>query len=124
MNKRDATKRAFLGRTSGVAITSDFEAGIADAQVLIDFTRPEGTLLHLDHAKSMVIGTTGFSEPQKRAIEQAARRIPIVMAASGPVSAAVHRTRPAEWVFRAVVSAHVAAIAERSTPPPRHTVHA
>lgn len=33
------------------------------------------------------------------------------MAASGPVSAAVHRTRPAEWVFRAVVSAHVAAIA-------------
>lgn len=33
------------------------------------------------------------------------------MAFSSPGSAAVHRTTPTGWVFRAVVSAHVAAIA-------------
>jgi 4-hydroxy-tetrahydrodipicolinate reductase len=52
------------------------------ADVLIDFTRPEGTLAHLAFANAIVIGTTGFSPPQKKAIEQAARRIPIVMAAN------------------------------------------
>jgi len=52
------------------------------ADVLIDFTRPEGTLAHLAHAKAMVIGTTGFSDAQEKAIEEAARRIPIVMAAN------------------------------------------
>jgi 4-hydroxy-tetrahydrodipicolinate reductase len=66
----------------GLKVLADAGAAIRAADVLIDFTRPEGTLLHLDHAKSMVIGTTGFSEPQKKAIEQAARRIPIVMAAN------------------------------------------
>ena len=38
---------AFLGAASGVAITADLRTGLADAQVLIDFTRPEGTLAHL-----------------------------------------------------------------------------
>jgi len=50
--------------------------------VLIDFTRPEGTLAHVKHARAMVIGTTGFSAAQKKQIEEAARRIPIVMAAN------------------------------------------
>ena len=54
---------AFAGRDTGVAITSDLDAGLADAQVLIDFTRPEGTLAHLAacrrHGVKAVIGTTG-----------------------------------------------------------------
>jgi 4-hydroxy-tetrahydrodipicolinate reductase len=50
--------------------------------VLIDFTRPEGTLANLKHARAMVIGTTGFSPAQKKTIEDAARRMPIVMAAN------------------------------------------
>ena len=50
--------------------------------MLIDFTRPEGTLAHLKHAKAMVIGTTGFTEEDKGAIAEAAKRIPIVMAAN------------------------------------------
>src|SRR5205809_560997 len=52
------------------------------ADVLIDFTRPEGSLAHLKHAKAMVIGTTGFSDAQKKEITEAAKRIPIVMAAN------------------------------------------
>jgi 4-hydroxy-tetrahydrodipicolinate reductase len=64
-----------------IRIGSDPKAA-AGADVLIDFTRPEGALEHLRHAKAMVIGTTGFSAPQKQAIEEAARRLPIVMAAN------------------------------------------
>jgi 4-hydroxy-tetrahydrodipicolinate reductase len=67
-----------IGRTK---VTSD--AGmVALADVLIDFTRPEGTLAHLKHARAMVIGTTGFSDAQKKSIADAAKRIPLVMAAN------------------------------------------
>ena len=75
---------AFLGAASGVPIVSDLRAGLADAQVLIDFTRPEGTLAHLAACRElgvqMVIGTTGFSDAQKDEIADAARDIAIMMA--------------------------------------------
>jgi 4-hydroxy-tetrahydrodipicolinate reductase len=67
-----------IGKTK---VTSDADR-VALADVLIDFTRPEGTLAHLKHARAMVIGTTGFSEAQKRSVADAAKRIPIVMAAN------------------------------------------
>ena len=73
---------AFLGVDSGVRVTSELRQGIAGAQVLIDFTRPEGTLDHIKHARAMVIGTTGFSDAQKKSVVDAAKRIPIVMAAN------------------------------------------
>ena len=38
---------AFLGRPAGVSISADMDAGLKNAQVLIDFTRPEGTMQHL-----------------------------------------------------------------------------
>ena len=78
----DAT--AFLGHSSGVTITADVRQGLAQAQVLIDFTRPEGTLVHAtacaEMGVHMVIGTTGFSDEQKELIAQAAQRIAVVMA--------------------------------------------
>jgi len=53
-----------------------------DFDVLIDFTRPEATLKHLDfcieHKKKIVIGTTGFTAFEKEKIEQAAKHISIV----------------------------------------------
>lgn len=65
-------------------IDGDAEAAIAGADCLIDFTRPEGTLAHLDicrrHGVHAVIGTTGFTAEQKQQIEAAARDIPIVFA--------------------------------------------
>jgi 4-hydroxy-tetrahydrodipicolinate reductase len=64
-----------------IHIGSDPKAAAA-ADVLIDFTRPEGTLENLRHARAMVIGTTGFSQSQKKAIEEAAKRLPMVMAAN------------------------------------------
>lgn len=75
---------AFLGHASGVPVTADIAAGLRHAQVLIDFTRPEGTLAHLracrERGVKMVIGTTGFSETQKAEIADAARDIAIVLA--------------------------------------------
>jgi 4-hydroxy-tetrahydrodipicolinate reductase len=75
---------AFLGTASGVPVTADLAAGIANADVLIDFTRPEGTLRHLQACREkgvkMVIGTTGLSDAQKLQIADAARDIAIVMA--------------------------------------------
>ncbi|MGS5089292.1 4-hydroxy-tetrahydrodipicolinate reductase [Hydrogenophaga sp. A37] len=75
---------AFAGRTTGVAITADLSAGLSGSQFLIDFTRPEGTMLHLrscvEHGVKLVIGTTGFSEAQKAEIAEASQSIAIMMA--------------------------------------------
>ena len=78
----DAT--AFLGQAGGVFITADLHEGLKNAQVLIDFTRPEGTLAHLQVCRvlgvNLVIGTTGFTETQKAEIAEAAKDVAIVMA--------------------------------------------
>ena len=75
---------AFAGQSTGVLITSDPAAGLKDSQVLIDFTRPEGTLAHIAVCRALgvavVIGTTGFTEAQKALIADAAKDIPIMMA--------------------------------------------
>lgn len=75
---------AFLGKPAGISITSDLAAGLGNAQFLIDFTRPEGTLRHLAycavHGIKMIIGTTGFDEAGKAAIRQAAEKTAILFA--------------------------------------------
>jgi len=75
---------AFLGKPSGVAVTSELHQGLRGAQVLIDFTRPEGTLAHLAVCRELgvaaVIGTTGFTPAQKAEVAAHAKKLPIVMA--------------------------------------------
>lgn len=75
---------AFLGKDTGVRITDDLEAGLAGAQFLIDFTRPEGTLAHLavarQHGVKMIIGTTGFSDAQKATLADASQGLAMVLA--------------------------------------------
>lgn len=75
---------AFAGQPTGVAIQSDLAIGLADAQFLIDFTRPEGTLKHLaycaEHGIKVIIGTTGFDDAGKAAIRAAAEKTAIVFA--------------------------------------------
>ncbi|MEO6626328.1 MAG: 4-hydroxy-tetrahydrodipicolinate reductase [Burkholderiaceae bacterium] len=75
---------AFLGHASGVLITQDIPAGLQGSHVLIDFTRPAGTLAHARACRAqgvkMVIGTTGFTDAQKEEIHAAARDIAIMMA--------------------------------------------
>ena len=64
-----------------VKIVSD-AAAVAQADVVLDFTRPEGTVALLKHAKAMVIGTTGFSPEDRSRISEAAKRIPNVLVAN------------------------------------------
>jgi 4-hydroxy-tetrahydrodipicolinate reductase len=75
---------AFSGQALGVLITPDLHLGLKDSHMLIDFTRPEGTLAHLQMCRELgvaaVIGTTGFSDAQKAEIAAMAQDIAIVMA--------------------------------------------
>ena len=79
---RDAAD--FCGVTSGIAITDNTETALRGCEVLIDFTRPDGTLKHLAVCRAakikMVIGTTGLAEEQKRDLAGAAKEIAIVFA--------------------------------------------
>ena len=72
------------GAPCGVKITADVAVALRGADVLIDFTRPEGTLHHLEICRklgvNMVIGTTGFSAQQKAQLGAAAQHIGIVFA--------------------------------------------
>ena len=73
-----------FGRATGSIVGSDVDASVRAADVLIDFTRPEGTLAHLAacarHGTAAVIGTTGFSEAQKSQLAACSRQIPVVFA--------------------------------------------
>jgi 4-hydroxy-tetrahydrodipicolinate reductase len=55
---------AAYGVETGINLTSDLDQ-LANADCLIDFTRPEGSLLHLQacvkHHVQVVLGTTGCS---------------------------------------------------------------
>ena len=79
---RDAGE--LVGAPCGVKIESDLDAALAKVDCLIDFTRPDGTLLHIEACKRnnvhLVIGTTGMSPEGKAAIADAAESIPIVFA--------------------------------------------
>jgi 4-hydroxy-tetrahydrodipicolinate reductase len=79
----DAGELAGVGKL-GIAISHSLTKVIDAFDVVIDFTGPAATMVHLEvcrqHGKAMVIGTTGLSEAHRRAIEEAARDIGIVFA--------------------------------------------
>ena len=79
---RDAGER--FGCATGISVGSDVDAAARAADVMIDFTRPDGTLAHVAacarHGTAAVVGTTGLSMAQKAELAAYARRIPIVYA--------------------------------------------
>jgi 4-hydroxy-tetrahydrodipicolinate reductase len=88
---RDAGER--FGCVTGVNVGTDIDAAVRAADVLIDFTRPEGTLAHVAacarHGTAAVVGTTGLSVAQKAELAVLARRIPIVYAPNMSVGVVV-----------------------------------
>jgi 4-hydroxy-tetrahydrodipicolinate reductase len=62
----------------------DVRPGLAGADVMIDFTRPEATLAHLAACAELgvkaVVGTTGFDAAQKAEIARFAERTAVVFA--------------------------------------------
>ncbi len=75
-----------LGLTTQVIISADADQALANADYLIDFTRPEATLQHLVWAAQrnikMVIGTTGFDAAGKAQIQAHAAKIATVFSAN------------------------------------------
>ncbi|MRN37862.1 4-hydroxy-tetrahydrodipicolinate reductase [Neisseria sp. N95_16] len=75
-----------LGLKTGVTITDDVDAVLAQSDVLIDFTRPEPTLKHLqkcvEQGVNIIIGTTGFDDAGKAAIKAAGDKIGVVFSAN------------------------------------------
>jgi 4-hydroxy-tetrahydrodipicolinate reductase len=80
----NADAGAFSGQLTGVVIQSDLDKGLAGADFLIDFTRPEGTLRHLAYCAAygvkVIIGTTGFDDAGKAAIAAAAEQTAVLFA--------------------------------------------
>src|SRR5207253_9031680 len=79
---RDAGER--IGRQTGLRVASDIDAAVRAADVVIDFTRPAGTLAHVAacvrHRVGAVIGTTGLDAAQQKELAACATSIPIVYA--------------------------------------------
>lgn len=79
---QDAGIVAGIGKL-GVLLTPTLPT-TPEFDVLIDFTQPAITLAHLAYCqaqqKRMVIGTTGFTEPERQQIHQAATDIALVFA--------------------------------------------
>ncbi|HLW12414.1 MAG TPA: 4-hydroxy-tetrahydrodipicolinate reductase [Casimicrobiaceae bacterium] len=87
----DAGER--FGRSTGVQVIADIDAAVRACDVLIDFTRPSGTLAHLaacaQAGTAAVVGTTGFDDAGTAAIAGYARAIPIVFAPNMSVGVSV-----------------------------------
>ena len=68
----------------GVAITGDIAEASYEADVIVDFSSPESTLRNAAYAsgegKSMVIGTTGFTDKEDKELKEICRGLPCVIA--------------------------------------------
>lgn len=81
----DAGELAGIGAI-GVPVSDNLETIKDHFDLLVDFTRPEGSLQYLAfcvaNQKKIVIGTTGFDDAGKQAIQQAAEKIGIIFASN------------------------------------------
>lgn len=72
------------GAGSGVIVSDSIEEAARAADVIIDFTVPEATLVNAEYSvqneKSMVIGTTGFTSEQREGLLRLLGQIPCVFA--------------------------------------------
>lgn len=71
------------GERIGVLVSDRIEEAAFDADVVVDFTSPVATLANAEYAsktgRAMVIGTTGFSEDEKKKLEGLVKGFPCVM---------------------------------------------
>lgn len=70
----------------GIQIVGDINQVLDSFDVLIDFTHPTVTLKNVEICaeknKAMVIGTTGFTLAERAELEEASKKIPLVLAAN------------------------------------------
>ena len=75
-----------LNINSSAIVSSDPDYIIKSADVLIDFTTPNSTIVNtakaIKNKTAMIIGTTGFSVSQKNKIKLYSKKIPILMSSN------------------------------------------
>lgn len=80
---QDACVQAGL-QAKKIVVVDSLDGVLDQFDVLIDFTRPEPAMRHLEicrrAGRQLVLGTTGFSVEQKAAIATAAKEVPVVFA--------------------------------------------
>ena len=85
----------------GTALSDDPKTAISCGDVAIDFSIPDSTLINLQVASDLgvayVTGTTGFSDEERRELENLAERTPVIAAPnfSVAVNVLVHLVREA-----------------------------
>jgi 4-hydroxy-tetrahydrodipicolinate reductase len=79
--ERDGHPDSGREAATGIRISADAEKALAGADILIDFASPSATLNHLRVCrklkKGIVIGTTGFTEPELAEIKTASAETPV-----------------------------------------------
>ena len=79
---RDAGESAGVGRTA-VPISDDVEAAIGRDRILIEFSVPEASLAHARvvarQGGRAVIGTTGFTPPQREELARLGQQAPLLV---------------------------------------------
>ncbi|HKA63556.1 MAG TPA: 4-hydroxy-tetrahydrodipicolinate reductase [Methylomirabilota bacterium] len=79
---KDAGESAGVGRLS-VPITDDVEAAIGKGRILIEFSVPEASLAHVRMVARQggraVIGTTGFTAPQREELARLGKETPLLV---------------------------------------------
>ena len=70
----------------GLEVTSDLAAATRDANVVIDFSRPDMTMQLLDmlkaNPKPVIVGTTGLSPIEQATIEKMAKTMPVLLSSN------------------------------------------
>ncbi len=83
---KDIGEVAMIGKTIGAPVVDDLESVIDDCDVIIDFSTVEMGMKTLEcarkHGKSLICGSTGFSEEQRQAFVDAGADIPVMLAAN------------------------------------------
>ena len=71
---------------AGIEVTSDLAAATKNADVVIDFSRPDMTMQLLDtlkaNPKPVIIGTTGLSQIEQATIEKMAKNMPLLLSSN------------------------------------------
>jgi 4-hydroxy-tetrahydrodipicolinate reductase len=75
-----------LGRSIGARVYDDIRAIIDECDVVLDCTTPEASMQTLkaclERKKAFVVGTTGFSDEQRRELREAGQVIPVLPASN------------------------------------------
>ena len=75
-----------LGKITGSKVYDDIEIIIKDCDIVVDCTNPEVTINVLNtciqNGKALVTGTTGFSDKERKLLEDAGKDIPILVASN------------------------------------------